>query len=68
MGLSREGRVASSIGSPTITLVATLMKSTPMVLDTKGKERDALKLHSITYDTTLLLKYDLNRCRQMQSC
>lgn len=48
MGLSREGRLASSKGSPTMALVATLMKSTPMVLDTNGKERDALKLHSIT--------------------
>lgn len=48
MGFSSEGRLASSIGSPTITLVATLMKSTPIVFDTKGKERDARRLHSIT--------------------
>lgn len=49
MGFSSEGRLVSSSGSPTITLVATLMKSTPIVFDTKGKERDARRLHSITW-------------------
>lgn len=52
MGLSSEGRLASSKGSPTITLVATLIKSTPIVFDTKGKERDARRLHSITWKGT----------------
>lgn len=49
MGFSSVGRLVSSSGSPTITLVATLMKSTPIVFDTKGKERDARRLHSITW-------------------
>lgn len=49
MGCSNVGRGFSSIFSPIITLVATSMKSTPSVLETKGKDREALRLHSITW-------------------
>lgn len=48
MGCSSVGRVDSLTSFPIITFVATPMKSTPRVLDTKGKEREARKLHSIT--------------------
>lgn len=49
MGCSSVGRVDSLTSFPIITFVATSMKSTPRVLDTKGKEREARKLHSITW-------------------
>ena len=49
MGCSNVGRGFSSMVSPIITLVATSMKSTPRVLETKGKDREALRLHSITW-------------------
>ncbi|KAK5624302.1 hypothetical protein RRF57_000018 [Xylaria bambusicola] len=35
-------------GTPIIALVAISMRSTPMTFDTKGNERDARTLHSIT--------------------
>lgn len=37
-----------------LTLVATSMKSTPMVLLTKGKDLDARKLHSMTMQSVPL--------------
>lgn len=49
MGRSNVGRCSSSMFSPIITFVATSMKSTPRVLETKGKDREALRLHSITW-------------------
>ena len=49
MGCSSVGRGFSSMCSPIITLVATSMKSIPSVLETKGKDREALRLHSITW-------------------
>lgn len=49
IGCSNVGRSFSSMFSPIITLVATSMKSTPRVLETKGKDREALRLHSITW-------------------
>lgn len=49
MGCSIVGRDDSLTCFPIITLVATSMKSTPRVLDTKGNEREARKLHSITW-------------------
>lgn len=49
MGCSKVGRGFSSKFSPIITLVATSMKSTPSVLETNGKDREARRLHSITW-------------------
>ena len=41
--------VTGSQGSPRRTLVARATKSTPSVLETKGKDRDTRTLHSITF-------------------
>ena len=50
-GVVRSGNTCSSRGWFTIIFVATVMKSVPTVLDTKGKEREARRLHSITWQT-----------------
>lgn len=49
MGCSSVGRDDSLTSFPIMTFVATSMKSTPRVFDTKGKEREARRLHSITW-------------------
>ena len=43
-----DGNGMSATLSLTMSLAAASMKSTPMVLEMKGKERDARRLHSIT--------------------
>ena len=50
-GVVRSGNACSSRGWFTIIFVATVIKSVPTVLDTKGKEREARRLHSITWQT-----------------
>lgn len=52
-GVVRSGNACSSRGWFTIIFVATVIKSVPTVLDTKGKEREARRLHSITWQTRI---------------
>src|SRR5210317_1169649 len=45
--VSRLGKFISDVSYPTIAFVAASIKSTPIVLETNGKEREARTLHSI---------------------